>query len=171
MDRRLAGLIVVFAALAGCARGDGASSSNSAAVAHVGKAAPDWSEPSIPGPTLSHGFVARQGGLPELLRDVVPAVQRRSARDRCPCSRASPLEASRSLASTYSRVRGKAAAFRSGHHLSYPVVVDGGALRNQYEVNGLPVHVFIDRNGVVQKIVVGELSPTMMRANIESALR
>ena len=85
--------------------------------------------------------------------------------------RVSRLGALRSLASTYSRSASKAAAFRSGHHLSYPVVVDGGALRNQYEVNGLPVHVFIDRNGVVLKIVVGELSPAMMRANVESALR
>ncbi len=65
----------------------------------------------------------------------------------------------------------KAAAFRSEHHLEYPVVVDSGTLRDQYDVNGLPVHVFIDRRGIVQKIVVGELSPEAMRANVERILR
>jgi len=65
----------------------------------------------------------------------------------------------------------KAAAFRSQHHLAYPVVVDSGALRDQYEVNGLPVHVFIDRSGIVRKIVVGELSPAAMRSNVELVLR
>lgn len=65
----------------------------------------------------------------------------------------------------------KAAVFRSEHDLSYPVVIDTGPLRNQYEINGLPVHVFIDRGGVVRKIVVGELSPASMRANIEAVLR
>jgi hypothetical protein len=44
-------------------------------------------------------------------------------------------------------------------------------LRNQYDVNGLPVHVFIDRTGVVRKIAVGELSPDAMRTNIEAVLR
>ena len=66
----------------------------------------------------------------------------------------------------------KAAEFRSrSTSLSYPVIVDGGTLRDQYNINGLPVHVFIDRNGVVQKIVVGELSPQDMRANVERMLR
>jgi thiol-disulfide isomerase/thioredoxin len=65
----------------------------------------------------------------------------------------------------------KATAFRVQHHLSYPVVVDSGTLRGQYEINGLPVHVFIDRGGIVRKIVVGELSPAAMRADVESVLQ
>jgi hypothetical protein len=55
--------------------------------------------------------------------------------------------------------------------LSYPVVIDTGALRSQYEINGLPVHVFIDRGGVVRKIIVGELSPAAMRENVERIVR
>lgn len=171
MDRRIAGLIVALAvALAACARGDGAGSSGSAAVAHVGKAAPDWSEPSIPGPTLSMSSLRGKAVYLNFFATWCP-----------PCNEEAPaIDAlAKSFAPRGLAVVGvdvlesanKAAAFRSGHHLSYPVVVDGGALRNQYEVNGLPVHVFIDRNGVVQKIVVGELSPAMMRANIESVLR
>ena len=64
----------------------------------------------------------------------------------------------------------KAQEFRTQHHLSYPAVVDDGTLRNQYNVNGLPVHVFIDRSGTVRKIIVGELAPAEMRENIESIL-
>lgn len=169
MDRRLAGLIVAFAALAGCARGDGASSSGSAAVAHVGKAAPDWSEPSIPGPTLSMASLRGKAVYLNFFATWCP-----------PCNEEAP--AINALARTYGpqglQVVGvdvlenaaKAGSFRSQHRLVYPVVVDAGTLRNQYNVNGLPVHVFIDRTGIVRKIVVGELSPEAMRANIELAL-
>lgn len=66
---------------------------------------------------------------------------------------------------------GKAQEFRSRHHLLYPVVVDTGTLRNKYNVNGLPVHVFIDRGGIVRKIVIGEISPSAMRSNVERILR
>ncbi|MGA8384024.1 MAG: TlpA disulfide reductase family protein, partial [Candidatus Cybelea sp.] len=65
----------------------------------------------------------------------------------------------------------KAADFRNEHHLTYPVLVDGGTLRDQYAVNGLPVHVFIDRLGIVRRIVVGEMSPADMRSNAERLLR
>lgn len=64
----------------------------------------------------------------------------------------------------------KAALFREQHHLLYPVVVDDGALRDQYRVNGLPVHVFIDKAGVVRRVVVGEMSPAAMQSNAEQLL-
>jgi thiol-disulfide isomerase/thioredoxin len=98
-----------------------------------------------------------------------------------PCVQEAPsIDAlSRDFASAGLRVVGidvlenarKAALFRTQHHLSYPVVVDTGTLRSQYEINGLPVHVFIDRGGVVRKIVVGELSPAAMRENVERIVR
>jgi thiol-disulfide isomerase/thioredoxin len=65
----------------------------------------------------------------------------------------------------------KAAQFRREHQLLYPAVVDEGTLRDQYNVNGLPVHVFIDRQGIVRKIVVGELSAADMRTDVERILR
>ena len=65
----------------------------------------------------------------------------------------------------------KAADFQHEHRLDYPVVVDDGTLRDQYSVNGLPVHVFVDRRGAVRKIVVGELSAQQMRANVVSLLQ
>ena len=65
----------------------------------------------------------------------------------------------------------KAAEFGDAHHLSYPLVVDGGTLREQYEINALPVQVFIDRNGTVQRIVLGQISLAEMRSNVERILR
>ena len=170
MDRRSASLAVALGgALAACARGATASSS-AHQIAHVGNPAPDWSEPSIPGPTLS--FASFRG----------KAVYLNFFATWCPpCNEEAPsIDA---LAREYG-ARGvqivgidvlenarKAAQFRNEHNLSYPVVVDDGTIRDQYRVNGLPVHVFIDRTGIVRKIVVGELSPTMMRNDIETMLR
>lgn len=65
----------------------------------------------------------------------------------------------------------KAQEFRAQHHLSYPAVVDDGTLRDQYDINGLPVHVFIDRSGVVRTIAVGELSAAEMRTDVLKLLR
>lgn len=64
----------------------------------------------------------------------------------------------------------KVAEFGDEHHLSYPLVVDGGTLREQYEINALPVQVFIDRNGTVQRIVLGQISLAEMRSNVERLL-
>ncbi|MDQ2871553.1 MAG: TlpA family protein disulfide reductase [Candidatus Eremiobacteraeota bacterium] len=61
----------------------------------------------------------------------------------------------------------KAQGFREKYALVYPAVVDSGALQSQYSVNGLPVHVFIGRDGVIRRIRVGEMSP----ADIEGAIR
>jgi hypothetical protein len=43
-------------------------------------------------------------------------------------------------------------------------------LRDQYRVDGLPVHVFIDRSGIVRRVVVGEMSPAQMQSNVERLL-
>ena len=102
-------------------------------------------------------FAARQGDLSELLCDLVSAVQPRGAGDRRAAAASTAGAACRSSAWTSSRTRARQRFFRTEHHLSYPVVIDAGTLRDQYDVNGLPVHVFIDRGGVVRKIVVGEL--------------
>jgi cytochrome c biogenesis protein CcmG/thiol:disulfide interchange protein DsbE len=154
--------------LAACDHASGANSASQ--TAHVGEAAPDWSEPSLPGPTLSLASLQGKAVYLNFFATWCP-----------PCNEEAP--AIDALARTYAgrglRVVGvdvlenasKAASFRREHHLFYPVVADRGVLRNQYEVNGLPVHVFIDRAGVVRKVVVGELSPAAMRDDVESVLR
>jgi peroxiredoxin len=66
--------------------------------------------------------------------------------------------------------KAKAKKFADEHHLAYPAVVDSGALRDAYNINGMPVHVFIDRNGIVKKIEIGELSKAEMIANVKTIL-
>jgi cytochrome c biogenesis protein CcmG, thiol:disulfide interchange protein DsbE len=61
----------------------------------------------------------------------------------------------------------KAKQFVDRFDLVYPAIVDDGTLQSQYNVNGLPVHVFIDRKGVIRKIKVGEMS----KADIASSIR
>lgn len=63
-----------------------------------------------------------------------------------------------------------AKSFVDEHHLTYPAVIDDGILRNAYNINGMPVHVFIDRRGTVKKIEIGELSKAEMIADVKSIL-
>ncbi len=170
-NRILAASALVAIALAGCGHGGNAGSPGEAAgPARVGRVAPNWSEPSLPGPSLTlaslHGeaiylnFFATWCPPCNAEAPAIDALQRRYGGRGLQVVGVDVLENAR-----------KASLFRNQHHLSYPVVIDSGTLRDQYDVNGLPVHVFIDRSGVVRKIVVGELSPADMRSNVERLLR
>jgi cytochrome c biogenesis protein CcmG, thiol:disulfide interchange protein DsbE len=139
-------------------------------VARVGQPAPDWTETAIPDGQLS---MASLRGHPVYLNFFATWCP--------PCNEEAPaLNAlQKRYASKGLRVIGvdvlesakKAEEFRSQHSLVYSEVVDSGTLRDQYNINGLPVHVFIDRSGVVRSIVVGELSPTDMRDDVLKILR
>jgi len=165
-----ASAIVLACALAACIHAGSADSSGPAKVARVGEPAPPWTEPSLPGPTLSLAALHGKAIYLNFFATWCP-----------PCNAEAPaIDAiSRDYAARGLLVVGvdvlenarKAADFRQEHHLTYPVVVDGGTLRDQYAVNGLPVHVFIDRLGIVRRIVVGEMSPADMRSNAERLLQ
>ncbi len=165
-----ASAIVLACALAACVHAGSADSTGSAKVARVGEPAPPWMEPSLPGPTLSLAALHGKAIYLNFFASWCP-----------PCNAEAPaIDAiSRDYAARGLQVVGvdvlenarKAAGFRQQHHLTYPVVVDGGTLRDQYAVNGLPVHVFIDRLGIVRRIVVGEMSPADMRSNAERLLQ
>lgn len=64
----------------------------------------------------------------------------------------------------------KATAFLRDHHLSFRAVVDDGRLRNSYAGFGLPVHVFIDRKGIVKLYRAGEMTPAEIKAAVLSIL-
>lgn len=64
----------------------------------------------------------------------------------------------------------KAQSFREKYHLVYPALVDSGTLLDAYNINGLPVHVFIARTGIIKQIVVGEMLPSAIQAGIRSIL-
>jgi cytochrome c biogenesis protein CcmG, thiol:disulfide interchange protein DsbE len=162
------GFLLAALALAACAQGG--KSSTSPQIARVGAPAPDFSEASIPGPTLSLQSLRGKAIYLNFFATWCPpcneeapainALQRQYAANGLQVVGVDVLESAR-----------KAALFRQEHHLLYPAVVDQGTLRDAYRVNGLPVHVFIDREGIVRNIVIGELSPVAMRADVERILR
>jgi cytochrome c biogenesis protein CcmG, thiol:disulfide interchange protein DsbE len=172
---RLTAAIVVVALLAGC--GGGSGSHNGAAqdaqapqVAHIGSPAPDWSEPEAGGGTLALSSLKGKAVYLNFFASWCP-----------PCNEEAP--AINALQKKYGprglQVVGvdvleneaSAEKFRNEHRLLYPALVDSGTLRDQYDINGLPVHVFIDRSGVVKNIVVGELSPAEMDENVQRIIR
>ncbi len=158
-------LMLAVAACAGHSGGANNAGSQANSVAHVGQPAPNWSEPASPQGTLSlaslHGKVVYLNFFatwcPPCNEEApaIDALQRQYGSKGLQVVGVDVLENA-----------GKAALFRKQHTLSYPAVSDNGTLRDQYNVNGLPVHVFIDRAGVVRNIVVGELPAAEMRANI-----
>jgi cytochrome c biogenesis protein CcmG/thiol:disulfide interchange protein DsbE len=155
-------------AFAACGSGGGGSKKPAAVddrVARVGQPAPAWSEPTSQGTNLALASLRGKVVYLNFFASWCP-----------PCNEEAPaIDAlQRQLGSQGLQVVGvdvlenarKAAQFRAEHRLSYPAVVDDGALRDQYSINGLPVHVFIDRAGIVRNVVVGELSADDMRANV-----
>jgi peroxiredoxin len=66
----------------------------------------------------------------------------------------------------------KAKSFFDKYHLTYPAVVDAdGSLGRDYRsMIGLPIHVFIDRSGVVKLMRNGEMSPADIEAAFKSLL-
>lgn len=153
-----------LALLTACsARGGGTST------AAVGRPAPNWSESTPTGTKLSMESLR---GKPVYLNffatwcppcneeaPEVNALQKRFAARGLQVVGIDELEDAK-----------KAAQFVRKYALVYPAVVDNGTLQTAYNVNGLPLHVFIDRSGVVRKIVQGEMNKQQIAAAIQSIL-
>ncbi len=146
------------AALAACA--------SASSTARTGAVAPNWTEPTASGTQLTLDSLR---GRPVYLNFFATWCD--------PCNEEAPyindfqkIYAARGLQIVgvdELESRKKAQQFIAKYHLVYPAVVDDGKLQTQYSVNGLPVHVFINRSGVIAKIVVGQMD----RAQIASAIR
>lgn len=55
--------------------------------------------------------------------------------------------------------------------VTYPVVVDGdGAVADEYQALALPVHYWVDREGVVRDWAFGELPPDLLASSLASIL-
>jgi cytochrome c biogenesis protein CcmG/thiol:disulfide interchange protein DsbE len=153
------------------------SATNSAAAAdaapqhaHIGSAAPNWTEPKAGGGTLELASLKGKAVYLNFFATWCP-----------PCNEEAP--AINALQQKYAAQglqvvgvdvlenAGSAEKFREEHKLVYPALADSGTLRDEYDINGLPVHVFIDRAGIVKNIVVGELSPSEMDENIQRIIR
>jgi cytochrome c biogenesis protein CcmG, thiol:disulfide interchange protein DsbE len=158
-------------ALAACGRSGGENqSAQQSRTAEVGRRAPNWSEPVLDGGKLA---LSSLRGNPVYLNFFATWC------DGCKAESAALESVAREYRSRGLRVVGidilesssKAEQFHAEQHLTYPFVIDSGTLRRQYNINGLPVQVFIDRDGVVQRIALGQMSLADMRSNVERILR
>jgi cytochrome c biogenesis protein CcmG/thiol:disulfide interchange protein DsbE len=136
-------------------------------VPHVGQPAPAFSLPTVDGKTLT---LASLRGKPVYLNfyatwcppcnEEAPAIGKLSQKFK---SRGLVVLGVNELESAQ-----KAREFLTKYHLPYTAVVDAdGKAGEDYGVSiGLPVHVFIDRNGNVKTYRPGEMTP----GEIETAI-
>jgi len=146
-----------------------ACSQNSASTAQASKVAPDWTMPMSTGGTLT---LSSLRGKPVYLNFFATWCP--------PCREEAPYINSlqKQFASRGLRVigvdeletAGQAESFRKQFHLVYPAIVDSGKLQSEYLINGLPVHVFIGRDGVIRKVVAGEMARSQILAAVRSIL-
>ena len=139
------------------------------ATAHIGQAAPDFTDPLVGGGSLSMKQLAGKPVFLDFFATWCP-----------PCNDEAPEvnAAYKKYAARGLQVVGvdvqenaqKAKQFVNQHQLTYPALVDSGTLSDEYSVNGMPVGVFIDKSGVVRKIEIGQLSSAQLDADITSIL-
>jgi len=137
--------------------------------ARIGQTASDWKDPLLSGGSLSMAQLRGKPVFMDFFATWCP-----------PCNDEAPEvnAAYKEYAPRGLQVIGvdveenaqKAKQFVDQHQLTYPAVVDSGTLSDLYSINGMPVGVFIDKNGVIRRIEVGQLSSAQLNADIKSIL-
>lgn len=64
------------------------------------------------------------------------------------------------------------ASFREEYGLSFPIALDhNGEVNQRYQIRSLPTSFFIDREGVIQEVVIGgPIAEALIRARVEALL-
>jgi cytochrome c biogenesis protein CcmG/thiol:disulfide interchange protein DsbE len=155
------------AAATACSGGNGAKSAP--ASASVNATAPNFTEPTAAGSSLSLASLRGKAVYLNFFASWCPPCNE-EASDINALQREHGAQGLQVVGVDVLENRAKAASFVSKHGLTYPAVVDDGTLRDAYDVNGLPVHVFIDRQGIVRNIIVGEMTRGEMEANVKKIL-
>ena len=61
--------------------------------------------------------------------------------------------------------------FIKQNQLTFPILMDsGGIVSDLYQVRSLPTSFFIDKDGVVTEIIIGEMSEALLRIRVENLL-
>jgi peroxiredoxin len=161
MKRRVLAAVVLAATFAPVA---------ALAVPRVGQPAPPFSLPTVDGKTLSLDSLKGQ------------AVYLNFYATWCgPCNEEAPVigKLGRKYKARGLTVLGvneledphKAKEFLTKYHLAYTAVVDGdGKTGKDYGALGLPVHIFIDRSGIVKTYRLGEMNPDEIETAIKGIL-
>lgn len=74
---------------------------------------------------------------------------------------------------TYQDSQASAAAFVQEYGLTFPILLDtSGETARQYQMRALPTSFFVDREGIIQEVVVGgPMSPALLQVRVEQLLQ
>jgi len=74
---------------------------------------------------------------------------------------------------TYQDTPSAVLPFVQEHGLTFPILLEtNGQAAGQYELRSLPSSFFIDRNGIIQEVVIGgPMAEALLRTRIESLLK
>ena len=74
---------------------------------------------------------------------------------------------------TYQDERSTALKFAGSHKLSFPILFDlDGSVARSYQVRAMPTSFFIDKNGVIQRVVIGgPMSEALLQSEVMRLLQ
>lgn len=137
--------------------------------ARIGEAAPDWKDPLVNGGSLSMAQLRGKPVFMDFFATWCPPCNDEAPEINAAYEQYKP-QGLQVIGVDVEENAQKAKQFVAQHQLTYPAVVDSGTLSDLYSINGMPVGAFIDKNGVIRRIEVGQLSAAQLNADIKSIL-
>jgi cytochrome c biogenesis protein CcmG, thiol:disulfide interchange protein DsbE len=158
-------LVALAVTLASC--GNAGSSGNQ--TAHVGSPAPSFTDPLVSGGALSMSKLIGKPVMMDFFATWCPPCNAEAPEVEAAYHKYAP-QGLQVIGVDVQENADKAKLFVTQHNLTYPALVDSGTLSDAYQINGMPVTVFIDKTGVVRKIQVGQMTQAQMDADIQAVM-